>query len=227
MVFDQFDRIRIINLPHRSDRRREMDRQLALAGIKGDPKIAYFPAIRPETPGLFGAIGPHGCFLSHFTILQEALAAKESVLVIEDDCDFTPLAKTFRKKAGTRILYGGYNAASDESDLINSDIIGSHFMGFSADVLPKLVQFLQSLLDPASSYDPAVVRSDFDPAIRPPIDGAYIWFRRYNPDIVTEFASLGFQRSSATDIGDRKWFDRIPALAGPVNLIRRMRRIAR
>lgn len=223
MIFDQYDRVRIINLPERTDRRAEMDAELAAVPIRDWSRVGYFPAVRPSGAGLFESVGAHGCFLSHFTILQQALEANESVLVVEDDCTFLPLIHSFEQQPDTEIFYGGWGRAKTPEDLINSDLNGSHMMGFSVSALRRLGPFLQSLLDPAARFDPAIVRSDFDPRIRPPIDGAYIWFRRYNPDVQTEFKLLANQRASASDIAARKWFDRTPIVRTLAHKARRVK----
>lgn len=132
------------------------------------------------------------------------------MLVLDDDCTLLPAIHSFEQQSETGIFYGGWGRATTSEDLINSDLHGAHFMGFYVSALRRLVLFLQSVLDPAACFDPAVVQSAFDPRIRPPIDGAYVWFRRYNPDVRTEFASLANQRASASDIAHRKWFDRAP-----------------
>ena len=41
-VFDYFDQIQIINLPHRTDRRREMEDELHRIGLKNDPRVHFF-----------------------------------------------------------------------------------------------------------------------------------------------------------------------------------------
>ncbi len=63
--------------------------------------------------------------------------------------------------------------------------------------------------------------------VHPPIDAVYVWYRRANPDVVTEFAvpPLGEQRSSRSDIADLKWFDRSPLTRGGANALRRLRRM--
>lgn len=223
MIFDQFDRIRIINLPHRTDRRQEMERELAKVGLLGNPRVAFYEALKPKAPGVFDSIGAHGVFRSHLRILEEALAVRQSVIVLEDDCRFLPVLRTAKLKNGTDILYGGYTLASDPDDLASADVEGAHCMGFSAAVLEKLVPFLQSILDLRTSFDPQVVRSDFDPAVRPPIDGAYVWFRRYHPEVPTQFAMLADQRPSLSDIAGGKWFDQIPVLRDLASQARRIK----
>src|SRR5690606_34813991 len=48
MLFDHFDLIRIVNLPHRKDRRAEMCGQLAKLGLLNDPRVAFFDALSFE-----------------------------------------------------------------------------------------------------------------------------------------------------------------------------------
>jgi hypothetical protein len=60
--------------------------------------------------------------------------------------------------------------------------------------------------------------------VRPPIDGAFVWFRSAHPDLATVFARLGVQRSSRTDVGDQKWFDRVPVLRDGATMLRKVRR---
>src|SRR5438445_8069339 len=89
-LFQCFDRAVIINLPERKDRRREMDRQLQLAGISND-HIELFPAIRPSTLHDWPTLGARGCFLSHYAVLRQAFdRGLRSIAMLEDDCDFEP-----------------------------------------------------------------------------------------------------------------------------------------
>lgn len=210
-VFDHFDRIRVINLSYRTDRRREMDRELASVGLGGDPRVAYFTAIRPSHAGDFTSIGAHGVYASQKAILREAAEANESVLILEDDCSFAPGAAERRIAPGWDIFYGGYTAAAPDN-LHASDIEGAHMIGFSRKGAQRVSAYLDDL-----RYE----------GVHPPIDAAYVWHRRANPDVVTEFAvpPLGKQRSSRSDIADLKWFDRSPLTRGGANALRRLRRM--
>lgn len=210
MVFNRFDRIRIVNLAHRKDRRAEMGRELRKVGLERDPRVAFFPAVAVADTGPFTHRGHHGCFLSHFLILKETAEAGESVLILEDDCDFLlPQALEFQMPEQCDVFYGGYLSASNPDDLADSDIIGSHFMGLSARAVKAAADYLTGYLEPDFAPDPrAAAEPDFKPAIRPPVDGAYVWFRRAHPELVTVFATLSEQRPSRTDTGQLKWFDR-------------------
>lgn len=213
-MFAPFDRIRIINLPERRDRRRDMERELAAVGLSGDPRVSFFAAIRPADAGDFTSIGAHGVYRSQHAILREAAAANQSVLILEDDCDFTPAVRDYDFGEGWDIFYGGYYA-EDPANLAASDIIGAHMMGFSAAGARRVCAYLDGL-----QYE----------GVHPPIDAAYIWFRRAHPDVATHFAvpPLGIQRSSRSDIVDPRFYDRLPVLAPAAALARRLlRRIRR
>ena len=210
MLFDHFDRVRIINLAHRTDRRAQMIGELRRIGAAEDARVAFFDARRFDAPGSFTSIGARGVYHSHLDILDEAAAAGESVLILEDDVDFTPAARDTMLPDNWQIFYGGHYAATPD-DLPNSDIIGAHCMAFRADVVPQLASYVRSLLE----------RED-----HPPIDGAYVWFRRANPHLVTVFAepALANQRPSRTDIAALRFFDRWPGLRGGAGVARNLRR---
>jgi glycosyl transferase family 25 len=209
-MFDRFDAIRIVNLPHRKDRLREMTGELTKVGLAGHPKVEFFPAHRYTEAGRFYSPGARGCFSSHLAILREAAANGQSVLILEDDCDFVD-PSSCRIPAEWDVFYGGYLAMSLPDDPAQSDIVGAHCMGFSVRALERLVPWLEAAW---ASDDPA------------PIDGEYVRFRRGNPDIVTVFAEpqVAVQRPSRTDIGQQRLFDRLPGLREVAGLARKTKR---
>jgi glycosyl transferase family 25 len=194
-LFEVYDVVRIVNLPSRADRRRAMQGELRRIGLFGDPRIAFFPAFAPEVSEPWRSRGERGCFLSHLAILKAAREAGQSVLILEDDCDFTDAAFDADWGKGSDIFYGGFGALN-YSDLHASDVQGSHCMGFRASVVAPLVEFLEQL---AQGEAP------------PPIDGAYVRFRRAHPELRTSFAlpQVAVQRQSPSDIAvgrfDRSW----------------------
>lgn len=210
MVFEGFDRIRIINLPSRRDRRKEMVHQLSRIGLAGDPRVQFVDGILVKDKTPFRGHGEKGVFLAHLQILKEAAQAGESVLVLEDDVDFAAGAERWKRESSTDIAYGGYYASSP-ADLEHSDIAGAHCMGFSARAAQALVPFLEALLDHESP---------------PPIDGAYVWFRRQRRGYTTAFANpvVAVQRSSRSDITPRRALDRVPILKGAMDAARRAKR---
>ncbi|QNN65320.1 glycosyltransferase family 25 protein [Sphingomonas rhizophila] len=208
--FAAFDRIRIINLASRPDRRREMQGELARVGLGDDPRVGFFDAVASDSASPWRAKGERGVFLSHLAILQEAAKSGESVLILEDDADFTPALADLHVDPGTQIFYGGYDATSP-GPLVDSDIVGAHCMGFSRDIVPLLVAFLEPL---QAHHSP------------PPIDGAYVWYRRAHPETRTQFAEpvVAVQRPSRSDIAHPKQIDRIPVLRALAPVARRAKR---
>lgn len=222
MIFDRYDRIRIVSLASRTDRRREMLRELEALGLADDPRIAFFDAIQIDDAGPFRSAGSHGCYLSHLQILEEAGAAGESVLILQDDCEFLPSIRDEDVPDGD-IFYGGF-LASDPTDLEGSDIIGAHCMGFSAAAARKASIYLRRLLDLGYPADAkAAAQPGFDPKIRPPIDGACVWFRRAHPELKTAFQLVATQRPSRSDIAPSRLFDRVWGLRNLASVARRIK----
>lgn len=217
-----FQRLYVINLPSRPDRRREMGAQLAQLGLGfAHPLVELFPAIRPEDPGGFPSIGARGCFLSHLAVLKNAKARRlKRLLIVEDDLNFTAdcsdrlPALVGRLATGDwALFYGGHvvdgplETADPEGLLLLSPAIPvqtSHFLAVNgSDVIAAAVDYLEAML----------ARPPGDSAGGPMhVDGAYSWLRRAHPHWRTLLAvpELGYQRSSRTDVHDLKWFDRLP-----------------
>ena len=214
MFFEAFDTIQILNLPHRSDRRSEMLAELRKFGLDDDPRVSFFPGSIATGKGSFETPGTHGCYMSHLALLKTAAEAGRRVLVLEDDCDFTPEARGYDLPGDWDIFYGGYDA-EDPDDLSTSNIIGAHCMGYSPRAAKMLAEYLEALLDPGFPPDPlAVARGHYSPGVKPPFDGAIVWFRRAHPELKTVFAQIAIQRSSRSDIAEGNFLDRnIPAVA--------------
>lgn len=210
MIFPGFDRIRIINLPSRSDRRAEMLRELRRVGLEGDPRVQFVDGVLVGDKAPWRAPGEKGVFLAQLGIIRDAAGAGESVLILEDDVDFTPAASRWGRSPDCDIAYGGYMPA-DPDDLQSTDIIGAHCIGFSARAVQALAPFLTDLQSHESP---------------PPIDGAYVWFRRQSEGYRTEFAEpvVAVQRPSRSDITPAHSFDEVVWLRTPMRAVRRLKR---
>ena len=208
-----FDMIRVINLPSRPDRRRDMRDELDRLDLENDSRVRFVDGIVVDDPAPFRLVGERGVFLSHLHILREAAAADSSVLILEDDVDFTSAATGWKPSADCDIAYGGYSA-SEPANPATSDIMGAHCMGFSARAARVLVPYLERLLTLDSP---------------PPIDGAYVWFRREFPRYVTSFADpvIAEQRPSRSDIAGTGNSDRIMLLKPLLNIGRSVKRSLR
>lgn len=222
-IFDSYDVIRIISLPARTDRRRDMDKQLARVGLAGDPRVSYYDAHRMTEPGHFSSVGAHGCFLSHLGVLEEAKGRR--LMLLEDDCNFTDEARRQSVPADCDIFYGGYDRVRPD-DPNSDDIIGAHCMGFSARAVTLGADYLRTFLGDDFVPEPrALAEGGYDGKIRPPADGAYVWLRRLHPELTAVFAEpkAAVQRPSRTDIAETRLFDRIPVVRTLANFARRLR----
>lgn len=231
-ITSDFDAVRIISLPTRKDRRRDMTRQLARIGLlPGRDNVAFFDAIRCTDKGEWPTLGARGCFLSHMTALKDARAAgARSVLLIEDDADFGPALLKAEDgvleaigAASWDVLYGGRQVAdlrSRQPGLRVLDpsehIVGAHFVAMRGAALDAVVPHLEALAS----------RRRGDPLGGPMhVDGAYSRMREANPDLrsVLVEPDLAYQRSSRTDIHDLRMHDRIPLVSTAIAVARCLR----
>lgn len=90
-----FDRVVVLNLPYKPDRREKLDRLFRETGIADPEKVQYFKAISGDwvgSPAWFEAgPGAWGCLMSHLHVLHQAVMdGVESLCVLEDDVCFHP-----------------------------------------------------------------------------------------------------------------------------------------
>lgn len=236
-----FDRVRIINLQARADRRREIRQEFSRFGLEIEDagntgKIAFHEACRPDDPGEFPSIGARGCFLSHLQVLEAALNdGVGSILILEDDLDFSNDAEARMPhvfgdlaKRHWGIFYGGYHAYSGPADLESALLLidpdkglrTTHFLAFSRQAISLAVPYLTTMAArPSGSPDGGPMH----------VDGAYSWLRKAYPQIETWLVSpeLGHQRPSRTDIHELGLVDRTPVLRSLAGVARRLKRLAR
>jgi hypothetical protein len=234
-LFDAFERIVVINLPERTDRRREMAAELRRAGLaENDPRLSFFPGIRPADAGAFPSVGARGCFESHLGVIGAAIRdGLHSVLVLEDDLALHPAACRPQPELASRLAAGDWDFAypghmlplgGDGAPALwhrtSAPLVCAHFYGLHGRVLPDLRAYLE------------------DCARRPPghpdggpmhVDGAFSMFRARNPGVVTLVASpsLGGQRSSRSDIAANRWYDRQPGLRALAGIARKGKNLLR
>jgi hypothetical protein len=225
-----FDRIYIINLIERIDRRRDMELQLKKIGLNtSDAGIRFFPAIRPEALAGFPSIGARGCFMSHLCVLDEAAKNKfRRILICEDDLNFVydfnsridqVLAQLSRMDWA--LFYGGYrlyegfgseNAHKDNQCIITmpaSQTIGTtHCLAFQGESIASAGRYLKEMV----ATSPGDLRGG-----PMHVDEAYNWFRKDNPQLTTVIATpeLGYQRPSRSDILQLAWHDQL-SVAAPI-----------
>lgn len=205
----------VVSLPERLDRRREMRKEMARVGLD----FEFFDAIKTTDAGMFLRPGSHGCFLSHRQLLSMAAEQGQGIFILQDDCMFTVDHVTI---PDCDIFYGGFEA-SDPKNPLESDIIGAHCMAFSPLAAKLASRYLNDYLEPDFEVDPKAAREpNYNPNIRPPIDGAFVWFRRRHPEIRTVFDKIAVQRASCSDVTPSR-IDRVPGLRVIGNQVRRLK----
>lgn len=225
-----FDGVYVISLEERADRRSET--RAALLAIGQDPdKINWFVTTKPAHRGTFPTAGIRGAFESHCTVLRQARdAGSKSVLVLEDDIELasdTPAClENLDRQPQWDIVYGGHYFIDGRSPghaahgyriaAPSEEFIGLHCYAVNGRILATLL----------AGLDGFPVGTPGDPGGGPmPVDGAINVMRNRHPTWTCLVAEppFGNQRSSRTDIGDVKWFDRVKALRVPVAAIRRLK----
>ncbi|MEM9043871.1 MAG: glycosyltransferase family 25 protein [Pseudomonadota bacterium] len=232
-----FDRIVIISLLTRADRRAEITAELRRLHLTpGQGNVRFFDAIRPDSPGEFESIGARGCFLSHLSVLQEALDdGIGRLLILEDDAIFGrdvhgAIARIDQDlgRPDWSMFYGGYNLLRSDGledsqgflvEIDSTDPVQTtHCVGFQGEVIGELVHYLSAMLPrPANSPEGGPMH----------VDGAYSWFRAAHPSRPTWVAhpKIAFQRPSKSDIiEEERWYDRLPAISKIVTRLRRLKR---
>ena len=229
--FAGFDRVYVINLPSRPDRRREIDRQLQRVGLSLEhPKVKLFDAVRPDDPGGFDSVGARGCFESHQGVLADARRDDlDRVFIFEDDADLTraflrdggKLAGQARDKDWA-LMYLGYVATPPLPEARPDEVLVrvppdthmgmTHSVALDRRGIEKLGPYLAAMH----------ARPSGDPAGGPmQIDGAYSWFRGEHPDlpVLASHQPMAVQRSSRTDIAPTGLAEKVPG----IGLLRRVK----
>lgn len=231
-----FDRVEVINLASRPDRRNEVTRELARVDLHfGDGTTHLLEASSFTEPAGFATAGTRGCFDSHLRALKRAQAAgAERLIIIEDDCDLAhnavsriPDVVSALRGCDWDIFYGGYlewpgeSRVEDHRPLAEAQAVegvgGSHFIAFSARAMALAIPYLEAMRSrPAGSPLGGPMH----------VDGAYSWFRKDHPELKTFMTvpPLVFQRPSRTDVHALRLFDRLPVLREMVALGRRLKR---
>ena len=226
----RFDAVFVISLEERTDRRSET--RAALLAIGQNPEaVGWYIAKKPADKGMFPSRGVRGAFESHRNVLRLARdAGVRSVLVLEDDIEFSSsiLACLNRLDQVTSwdIIYGGHyfldghgpgHAANGfRSADPAEEFIGLHCYAVDERILDQLITELE--------HFPAGTPGDRLGGPMP-VDGAINVIRNRHPlwtCLVAE-PPFGNQRSSRTDIGEVKWFDRVAMIRAPVSLGRMLK----
>jgi hypothetical protein len=231
-----FDAIYLINLPERTDRRRELQAELRAVGLRaGDDRLVWVRAVRPAQAGEFASIGARGCFLSHLECLKSACEhGHQRVLILEDDACFPRSQNAdlrelllHLKKVPWSLWYGGHRLFDT---LVPNDRFGvteiqagvrvdtAHCIAFQGEAIRAVRAFLELILTRPAGHPEAGPMH---------VDGAYNTWRHLNPTATTliSLPPSCLQRSSRSDIATTRWVDQVMLIRQAVAVGRRLRNL--
>lgn len=225
-----FDRIYVLNLPHRVDRLRKIEKELEQFGMPFTPrKVELFSAIRPDSAEPFTSIGYKGCYLSHLAVLKQAREQQlNNVLILEDDLKLLETFESYEEKVVAQLqnthwdmIYFGYksstpvNSVPDSSSVLQPcprEVLDAHMYAVNHQAFDRLINFLEALLQRPPGH---LLCGPI------PYDGALNVFQWQNLDIarLITVPILGVQRGMRSDINPL-WVDRMPVLSSAVSIAR-------
>jgi glycosyl transferase, family 25 len=234
MKFNEFfDRVYILNLPERTDRRDAVCRELDQINLPLQPgKVELFAAIRPDRAAPFVRLGSKGCFLSTLAMLRRARhEGLRNLLILQDDLILSEHFASHEERLIDRLRLNPWDVVQfgyfpelpgprpgpekfATFTPFSGEVIGAHFFAINGKTFDPLITFLEGLLQRPQGHP------DGGPM---PIDGALNCFKWHHPDTVrlVSVPTFGDQRSSRSDISPR-WFDRLPMVAGLADVARRV-----
>ena len=229
-IMDFFDRVQIINLHSRKDRRQETELEFSRYGFPiNTDKVSFFNAICPTSPEGFSHVGVRGCFLSHMKIIEEAKKHRlNNILILEDDICFSKhileygmVAIESLEKMDWDIAYFGHGMGNQSSQLtwkeVNQPMLLAHFYAINGKTLENFYKFLTKILErPPGHPDGGPMH----------YDGAINVFRQHNPEIKAYYLShnLGYQRPSRTDLHTGFFLDKYHGFNSVMLLLRQIKR---
>lgn len=228
-VFAAIDKIFIVNLPERSDRRRQMDKQLRKLGLSlQSDKVELFAAVKPDAVLNWPSLGARGCFMSHYQIIRLAQERNyQTVLILEDDCDFVDDFVTHWQSLGPGLQQIAWDVAYPGHILELAPAAKAQWQGGERSIgLTHCYLLNRSAIASLLSFlDDVMARPAGHPLGGPQhYDGALNTFYFQYPEIQVVVAnpSIAFQRRSKSDVSTGR-FDSIPVIGWILSLLRTLR----
>lgn len=229
-IREYFDRVVVISLAHRVDRRKRICREMAKLGlyVGETPGVEFFDAIRPTEANGFPSAARRGSFLSHSSVARMALRdGLENILIIEDDAVFGPAMMQYGERLCGELesrewdiaFFGYLNVELPAGPVgwvpLQGERLGMHCYGLNGRRLKELTEYM-TLVETREAGHPDGARFGADPT--------YVMFCARTPDCVTLMArpNLSLQGSIASDLSPR-WFDKWPGLRQSAAVARRAR----
>lgn len=230
-IIDTFERVYIVNLPERTDRKRETIAEFRRIGIEvPNAHIRFLEATRPANANGFPSVGSLGNFISQTRVLAECLQDNiQSVLICEDDIQFNHIVPADTQTILTDINAKDWNVLSLaylEPEYLHNvqtgltpwekSTRGTHFYAIRGDAIRDFHDYLVACRNRPSGH-PDGGALFFDGAFnlaRSKVDGVRFYIA--NP-------SLAGQRASRTDLHRLSFFDRVEPFRSAASLARQLK----
>ncbi|MEP2533663.1 hypothetical protein [Shimia sp.] len=230
-LIDHFDRVYIVNLAHRADRRTETVAEFDQIGVAiPNDKIQFFEASRPSDKGAFPSIGSLGNFMSQTRVLKDALdRGLNRVLICEDDLHLNALPEQTVASVLHDLQTTDWSVAAlgylepetppaDHTGLSpwTTGTRGTQFWAIQGAAIREFHDYLEQVRIRPSGHPQG--GSMF-------FDGAFNMVRTQVPGIMFRIATpcLAGQRASRTDIHDLRFFDRVEPFRTVAGAFRKLR----
>ena len=228
-----FDRVSVINLPERTDRRAGVEQELRKLGLATHAKkVKFYPAVKPTDAGEFSSRGVRGCFESHLAVLRAARAdGLTNILILEDDFASSDALERLQSRLLAQLARSNWDVVAFGHDLPcesprqsalrppHASYNLAHCYAVNGSCFDALIAFLE-LVQSRPGGHPLGGPMHYD--------GALGTFRTQNPtrQFLIAFPSVAGQRSSRSDITPSR-VDRMPGLRHVAGLARAVLRISR
>jgi glycosyl transferase, family 25 len=218
LLRDYVDKVYVINLPKRVDRKAQILGELSRLGFsRYDPKVLFPHAPIVGEPGGFPSPGVRGNFMSHLSILKDAAGAGyDVILVLEDDAIFR--STVYEKDAQVELvrilsdepwdMFFPGHALTTELEHERKGVIRttmpfkwSHCYMVHKPILDTLIAYLEeTMANPAGHPRGGKMY----------IDGALSMFRGLYPDALVLISNpvLSVQRGSHSSLAGERWHER-------------------
>lgn len=228
-----FDRVYIVNLPERLDRKQETIAEFERFGMEvPNERVRFIEATRPDDAGEFPSIGSLGNLISQTRVLRECMElGLDRVAICEDDIKFNTVAPEAMERIIEDIKTEDWNMASlaylqpsqrlsEPHGLVKWDTNtrGSHVYAVRGEAIKSFHDYLVACRQrPAGHPDGGAMF----------FDGAFNMVRRKVPNIRFFIAnpSVADQRASRSDLHRLSFFDRVEPFRSAASIARKVKNL--
>ena len=230
-----FDRVYIVNLPERLDRKQETIAEFERIGMDvPNERVRFIEATRPDEAGEFPSIGSLGNLISQTRVLRECMElGLDRVAICEDDIKFNTVSPEAMERIVEDIETKDWNMASlaylEPSQRLSqphglvkwdSNTRGCHVYAVRGEAIKSFHDYLVACRQrPAGHPDGGAMF----------FDGAFNMARHKAPSIRFFIAnpSVADQRASRTDLHPLSFFDRVEPFRSAVSIVRKVKNLIR